>query len=68
MKRKINCEFKHLQALESDYVSAHLNEWIDLIFGAKQQGPDAIAAVGQLCFTSFALHPLSIVLSMSFDA
>ena len=33
------------QALECDYVSAHLNEWIDLIFGHKQQGPAAVEAV-----------------------
>jgi len=34
-----------VQALECDYVSAHLNEWIDLIFGYKQQCPAAIEAV-----------------------
>jgi hypothetical protein len=32
----------HRTALESDYVSAHLNEWIDLIFGFKQQGQPAV--------------------------
>ncbi|XP_052816149.1 WD repeat and FYVE domain-containing protein 3-like isoform X4 [Mya arenaria] len=35
----------HREALESDYVSAHLHEWIDLIFGFRQQGQPAIDAV-----------------------
>lgn len=30
------------QALESDYVSSHINEWIDLIWGYKQTGQNAI--------------------------
>ena len=39
-------EFVHLnrQAMESDYVSAHLHEWIDLIFGYKQTGPASVEA------------------------
>ena len=36
---------RHLQALESPHVSAHLHEWIDLVFGCKQQGPAAVAAL-----------------------
>jgi hypothetical protein len=34
----------HRQALESRFVSEHLNEWIDLIFGFANSGPEAARA------------------------
>uniref|UniRef100_K3W8J6 BEACH domain-containing protein n=1 Tax=Globisporangium ultimum (strain ATCC 200006 / CBS 805.95 / DAOM BR144) TaxID=431595 RepID=K3W8J6_GLOUD len=34
----------HRAALESDHVSQHLHEWIDLIFGFKQRGKAALKA------------------------
>ncbi|KAL5349819.1 Beige protein-like 1 [Pseudogymnoascus australis] len=36
---------KNREALESPYASAHLHEWIDLVFGCKQNGEAAIENV-----------------------
>jgi len=33
---------KSRAAFESDYVSTHINEWVDLIFGFKQVGTPAV--------------------------
>ncbi|RKO94777.1 hypothetical protein BDK51DRAFT_29155 [Blyttiomyces helicus] len=44
---------KNREALESEYVSAHIHEWIDLIFGFKQQGEEAIKAVNVFHYLSY---------------
>jgi hypothetical protein len=41
------------QALESDFVSARLNEWIDLIFGYKQRGEAATSALNAFYYMTY---------------
>ena len=33
------------QVLECEYVSSHLHEWVDLVFGYRQTGKAAVEAV-----------------------
>ncbi|VEU22887.1 DEKNAAC103984 [Brettanomyces naardenensis] len=45
---------KMRQALESSYVSEHLPDWIDLVFGYKQKGPEAAKALNVFHHLSYA--------------
>ncbi|KAJ5068516.1 beige/beach-related [Anaeramoeba ignava] len=44
---------KHRSALECEYVSQHIHEWIDLIFGFKQRGEEAIKAYNVFYYLTY---------------
>jgi len=43
----------HRRALESEHVSAHLHEWVDLIFGYKQRQPHAEGAANVFFYLTY---------------
>lgn len=57
--------FRNRQALESDYVSQRLNNWIDLIFGYKQQGEEALKADNVFFYMTYEVFCFFIIYSSS---
>uniref|UniRef100_A0A673WVJ3 LPS responsive beige-like anchor protein n=1 Tax=Salmo trutta TaxID=8032 RepID=A0A673WVJ3_SALTR len=49
-KKKI---LSRLSALESEFVSCQLHHWIDLIFGYKQQGPEATRSLNVFYYLTY---------------
>ena len=47
---------KHALALESEYVSANMNNWIDLIFGYKQRGQASLDALNVFSNLTYEDH------------
>ena len=43
----------HRMALESDLVSCQLHQWIDLIWGYKSRGPEAVRAVNVFYYLTY---------------
>ena len=47
---------KQRAALESEHVSKNLHTWIDLIFGFKQRGAEAVKATNVFYYTTYEVN------------